>query len=183
MTGQMLVFIGTYTDPILFGTGAILQGKGEGIYAFRMDMATGVLDPVALTRGVTNPSYLAFDAGGRYLYAVSELKTFEGRPGGAVSAFAVEAATGRLAFLNRQPTHGADPCHVVVDRERRHVFVANFMSGSVCVLPVRDDGSLDEASDFVQHLGSGTSGSTGCSPTATTRAAACSTTTTCLRSR
>jgi 6-phosphogluconolactonase len=155
MTGQMLVFIGTYTDPILFGTGAILQGKGEGIYAFRMDMATGVLDPVALTRGVTNPSYLAFDAGGRYLYAVSELKTFEGRPGGAVSAFAVEAATGRLAFLNRQPTHGADPCHVVVDRERRHVFVANFMSGSVCVLPVRDDGSLDEASDFVQHLGSG----------------------------
>jgi 6-phosphogluconolactonase len=34
------------------------------------------------------------------------------------------------------------------------VFVANFMSGSVCVLPVRDDGSLGEASDFVQHQGS-----------------------------
>jgi 6-phosphogluconolactonase len=29
------------------------------------------------------------------------------------------------------------------------------MSGSVCVLPVRDDGSLDAACDFIQHLGAG----------------------------
>jgi 6-phosphogluconolactonase len=35
------------------------------------------------------------------------------------------------------------------------VFVANFSSGSVCVLPVRDDGSLGAACDFVQHLGAG----------------------------
>jgi 6-phosphogluconolactonase len=32
--------------------------------------------------------------------------------------------------------------------------VANFMSGSVCVLPVLEDGSLGEASDFIQHHGS-----------------------------
>jgi 6-phosphogluconolactonase len=41
-----------------------------------------------------------------------------------------------------------------VDGEGRYIFVANFMSGSVCVLPVQKDGSLGEASDFVQHLGS-----------------------------
>jgi 6-phosphogluconolactonase len=155
MAGETLVFIGTYTDPILFGTGAILQGKGEGIHVFRLDTATGALAPVATNTGITNPSYLAFDASGRYLYAVNELKTFEGRPSGTVSAFAVDAATGKLTFLNRQLTHGTDPCHVVVDRRRSHVFVANFMSGSVCVLPVRGDGSLGEASDFVQHVGSG----------------------------
>jgi 6-phosphogluconolactonase len=153
--GNMLVFVGTYTEPILFGTGKILQGKGEGIYAFRLDESSGGLEPVAKTTGVTNPSYLAFDASRRFLYAVNELKVYEDRPSGTVSAFAVDAKTGWLRFLNKRLTHGTDPCHVLVDDARKHVFVANFMSGSVCVLPVRDDGSLGEASDFIQHQGSG----------------------------
>ena len=25
-------FVGTYTEPILFGTGEVFKGKGEGIY-------------------------------------------------------------------------------------------------------------------------------------------------------
>ena len=150
----MLVFIGTYTDPILFGTGKILQGKGEGIYVYRLDPSSGSLEFVGKTTGIANPSYLAFDSTQRFLYAVNELKEYEGRPTGTVSAFAVDPTTGALRFLNRQLTHGTDPCHVVVDQRRKHVFVANFMSGSVCVLPVRDDGSLGEASDFIQHEGS-----------------------------
>jgi 6-phosphogluconolactonase len=151
----MLVFIGTYTDRILFGSGHVLEGKGEGIYAFRFDPATGTAAPAATTAGVTNPSYLAFDAGRRFLYAVNELKTFEGAPSGTVSAFAIEPESGALRFLNRRLTHGTDPCHVTVDAARRHVFVANFMSGSVVVLPIGADGSLQAASDFIQHQGSG----------------------------
>src|SRR5512142_3570491 len=146
---RMLVFVGTYTEPILFGTGAVLQGKGEGIYAYRLDESTATLRPSATTSGIANPSYLAFDASQRYLYAVNELKRYEGRPTGAASAFAVEPSTGCLALLNRQPTHGTDPCHVAVNRARTHLFVANFMSGSVCVLPIRSDGSLSEACDVV----------------------------------
>ena len=150
----MLVFVGTYTEPILFGTGKILQGKGEGIYAYRLDRESGAMKAVGKTIGVANPSYLAFDATRRFLYAVNELKSYEGAATGTVSAFAVDPATASLRLLNRRPTHGTDPCHVVVDEARRHVFVANFMSGSVCVLPVREDGSLGEASDFVAHQGS-----------------------------
>ncbi len=131
----------------------MLHGKGEGIYRFRLDLQSGALEPVGITTGVANPSYLAFDATQRFLYAVNELKSFQDQPTGTVSAFAVDAASGALTFLNRQPTHGTDPCHVVVDRQRRHVFVANFMSGSVCVLKLRADGSLDAACDFVQHRG------------------------------
>ena len=150
----MLVFVGTYTDPILFGTGKILQGKGEGIYVYRLDQSSGGLEFVSKTAGITNPSYLAFDATQKFLYAVNELKTYEGKPTGTVSAFAVDPKTVKLEFLNRQITHGTDPCHVLVDEQGKHVFVANFMSGSVCVLPVRDDGSLGEASGFIQHQGS-----------------------------
>lgn len=150
----MLVFVGTYTEPILFGTGKILHGKGEGIYVYRLDRSSGALQFVCKTTGIANPSYLALDATRTHLYAVNELKSYEGEPTGTVSAFAVNPRTGELGLLNKQLTHGTDPCHVVVDGQRKHVLVANFMSGSVCVLPVLDDGTLGEACDFIQHQGS-----------------------------
>lgn len=150
-----MVYVGTYTEPIRFGTGQVLDGKGEGIYVFRLDQASGALEPVCQAAGIANPSYLAFDQSQRFLYVVNELKSYQDRPTGTVSAFAVDPSSGELTFLNRQPTHGTDPCHVTVDRKRRHVFVANFSSGSICVLPVHDDGSLGPASDFIQHVGAG----------------------------
>lgn len=155
MTKDLLVFVGTYTDPILFGTGKILQGKGEGIYVYRMNTSSGALDLLCKKTGVTNPSYLAFDPPQRRLYAVNELKEYEGEATGTVSAFDLDAATGRLTFLNKQPTQGTDPCHLIVDRTGKSILLANFMSGSVCVLPIRNDGSLGHATDFIQHEGSG----------------------------
>jgi 6-phosphogluconolactonase len=155
MSKDTLVFIGTYTEPIRFGTGQVLEGKGEGIYAYRLDPSSGAMELSAVNTGITNPSYLAFDPSRRFLYAVNELKTYEGRPTGTISAFAVDSTTGKLAFINKQLTHGTDPCHVVLDGKGKHAFVANFMSGSICVLPVRGDGGLEPASDFVQHVGSG----------------------------
>jgi 6-phosphogluconolactonase len=152
--GNTLVYIGTYTDPILFGSGDVFQGKGEGIYCFELDDGSGALEPRHITGGVANPSYLALDPRRRFLYAVNELKTFEGKPSGTISAFAVEPGSGRLRFLNKKLTRGTDPCHVAVDGAGKNVFVANFMSGSVCVLPIQADGSLGDASTFIQHEGS-----------------------------
>jgi len=154
MTNEMLVYIGTYTEPIRFGTGKILEGKGKGIYVCRLNQTSGALELVDTATGIINPSYLAFDSTRRFLYAVNELKTYESKPTGTVSAFAVDPKTGKLALLNKRLTHGTDPCHVLVDAKRKYVFVANFMSGSICVLPVLDDGSLGAASDFIQHQGS-----------------------------
>ncbi len=154
MKQTLRVYVGTYTEPIRFGTGKILEGKGEGIYLYEMDPSTGAMSARGITTGVVNPSYLAFGPGNRFLYAVNELKSYEGQASGSISAFAVDGKSGALALLNRQPTLGTDPCHVTVDPAGGHVLVANFMSGSVCVLPIRADGSLAAASDFVQHQGS-----------------------------
>ncbi len=154
MQKELLVFVGTYTDPILFGTGKILEGKGEGIYMFKMDVSSGAMELISITTDVTNPSYLAFDPTRRWLYAVNELKLFEGDPTGTISAFAVDAKTGALKFLNKRPTGGTDPCHLTVDKTGRFVLLSNFMSGSVSVLPVLEDGRLGAASDFIQHHGS-----------------------------
>ena len=80
MTIDYMVFVGTYTDPILFGTGKILDGKGEGIYVYRMDPVSDAMELIRTISGITNPSYLAFDASFSCLYAVNELKSYQGEP-------------------------------------------------------------------------------------------------------
>ena len=154
MSNHRLVFVGTYTGPIRFGTGKILDGKGKGIYVYKLDVSSGAMEQCSIAEGAPNPSYLAFDPSHRFLYAVNELKEFEGASTGAVSAFSMEPDSGKLKFLNMKSSHGTDPCHLTVDRTGRYVLVANFMSGSVCVLPIREDGSLGDATDVVQHRGS-----------------------------
>lgn len=155
MNQREVLFIGTYTEPILFGTGDILPGKGEGIHILEL-APSGRFSEIGVARGVRNPSFLCLSPDRRFLYAVNELKEYEGQATGAVSAFAVEADGGAvsLRFLNARPTGGTDPCHVAVDRAGGHVYVSNFMSGSVSVFPALPDGSLGEASDFIQYEGS-----------------------------
>lgn len=154
MAAAVRVFVGTYTEAIRFGTGELFQGKGAGIHSFAVDLETGALSDETVTTEVKNPSYLCFDPAGRRLYAVNELKKHEAGEGGTVSAFAVSDAGRRLTLLNRRPTGGTDPCHVATDNEGRFLMVANFMSGSVSVYPILEDGSIGEASDFSQHEGS-----------------------------
>jgi 6-phosphogluconolactonase len=80
---------------------------------------------------------------------------FGGKPGGAVSAFAIES-NGTLRFLNQQASLGADPCHLTVDRKRKNLLVANYTGGNVAVLPIQRNGSLGPATDLEQHEGSST---------------------------
>ena len=149
------IFVGTYTENIKFGTGAILEGKGEGIYILSFDPLTGKLEPYRTVKGVVNPSYLCLRSDKRFVYAVNELKQYDGKASGSVSAFEMNADDMSLRLLNRQPTLGTDPCHICFDNNEKHLFVSNFMSGSVCVFPVLPDGSLGESTQFIQHTGSG----------------------------
>ncbi len=154
MADHDLVYVGTYSEPILFGTGQVLQGRGRGIHVFRLDPATGALDPVTVVEGVRNASYLAFDPARRFLYCVNEFKEYQGMKSGAVSAFRIDRETGALQHLNTVASHGTDPCHLMVHPSGGHVLIANFASGSTTVLPILPDGSLGEARCVVQHEGS-----------------------------
>ena len=137
------VYVGTYTGP-----------KSKGIYMLRLDMATGALGAPEVAGETTNPSFLAIHPTRRFLYAVSEVWGPAGKAGG-VSAFAVAPDTGLLTPLNKQATGGAGPCYVAVDKEGRNVLAANYGSGSVCALPIGQDGRLAEATAVIQHKGSG----------------------------
>src|SRR5579884_293013 len=146
---RILVFVGAYT-----GFGPNRRGKAEGIDVFRLNPDSGALMHVATAPGVENPSYLAVDPTCRFLYAVNGSPTIDGQPGGAVSAFAIEQASGRLQFINRQPTTGPGPCHLTIDRAGRYVLATSYHAGNVVIFPVRPDGGLASASDLVWHRGS-----------------------------
>jgi 6-phosphogluconolactonase len=138
------VFFGTYT-----------RGESKGIYRAQLDLKSGELTQPELAGEVENPSFLAVHPSGLFLYAAGELSDFQGKPGGAVSAFALDRRTGNLKLLNQESSRGGGPCHLVVDPPGKNVLVANYGGGSVAVLPIGKDGKLEPASSFIQHEGKG----------------------------
>jgi 6-phosphogluconolactonase len=66
----------------------------------------------------------------------------------------MDTKTGQLKLLNTVASRGGGPCHLALDPSGKWLFVANYNSGSVAEFPVHDDGTLGEASAFVQHAGS-----------------------------
>ena len=143
-----LVYVGTYTNA-----------KSKGIYLFKLDARhiegskDAALVPLGLAAETPSPSFLEIDAKRGLVFAVNEVDQFEGKPSGAVSAFSIDRATGKLTLLNQRASMGRGPCHLVLDRTGRYLFVANYGSGTVAVLPVGTDGRLGEATSVVQHAG------------------------------
>ena len=137
------VYFGTYTGA-----------KSKGIYCWRMT-EDGKLTRVGLAAETANPTYLAVHPSQKFLYAIGEISDFKGQKVGAVTAYAIDTATGKLTLLNQQSSGGPGPCHLDVDRAGKVVLVANYGGGSVQALPIKEDGSLGEPGTFVQHKGAG----------------------------
>lgn len=143
---KYLVYVGTYTED---------GSESKGIYAYRFDANAGSFQPIGLVAKTINPSFLAIHPNRRFLYAVNEVSNYEGQKSGAVSAFAVDLATGKLTLLNQVASKGSDPCYISLDKTGKFVLVANYGGGSVAAFPVLEDGRLGQASAFVQHTGHG----------------------------
>ncbi|MEU5938720.1 lactonase family protein [Micromonospora sp. NPDC047548] len=135
-----IVHIGGYT--------AASAGRGAGIVAARRDPDSGELTPLGTVAVTDSPSFLVRHPVLPVLYAVNEL------PAGRISAFRV-GRDGELTALGVRPTGGADPCHLAVAPDGRHLFVANYGGGSVAVLPLDAQGVPAERSDLVVHQGHG----------------------------
>jgi 6-phosphogluconolactonase len=143
---KYFVYVGTYTEG---------GSDSKGIYAYRFDAENGKLTSIGLAAETVNPSFLAVHPNHRFLYTVNEVGNYQGQKSGAVSAFAIDHATGKLTLLNQVASRGADPCYITLDKTGKYVLVANYTGGSVAVFPVLDDGRLGDASAFVQHSGHG----------------------------
>jgi len=121
---------------------AYASGYGPDILWLDVDPTTGALSPAGSVPSFgTAPSFLAVDPAGKHLYAVDEVTP------GRVGAYAIDAASGALTFQAAVASGGDGPPFVSVDPQGRWVFVANYTSGTVAVLPIQADGSLGAAVD------------------------------------
>lgn len=130
-------YVGCYTKP----------GGAKGIYRYQLDLDTGKVTGGTLVAEAKNPTFLAVHPGGDYLYAANENQD------GTVGAYEI-LDDGGLKLLNVESAKGNGPCHLTLDGAGKNVIVANYGSGSIACLPVKEDGSLAPASAAVQHKGS-----------------------------
>ncbi len=153
------VYVGTYTGFKFVRrskTHGVGESRSKGIYVSRFHADTGELGEAQLAAEMINPSFLTISPNHRFLYAVSEDPYSVGPPldhASYVSAFEIDSSTGKLRLLNTVPTSGTSTCFISMDKAGKFVLMANFGSGSVSVVRVKEDGSLGELASFIQDVG------------------------------
>jgi len=129
------LIVGTYTNSC----------ESRGIYVYDFDTNNAVIR-LKSSDSIVNPSYLSISKGNDYVYAVNENGAES-----TVSAFGFNASSGRLDFINKESSKGADPCYLINDDV--NVIVANYSGGNISVFGKRPDGGLTEAKQVIQHYG------------------------------
>ena len=158
-TGDYFVYFGTYTGFTYMKEGLPAGGSNsKGIYLSRFKPATGEVSKPELAAEIVNPAFLAVHPNQRFLYVATEDPLSLGPDfdhASYVSAFSIDAATGKLHLLNTLPTGGTSTCYLSIDKTGRYVLMANFGSSSVTVLRIKEDGSLGEQTAFMKQVGHG----------------------------
>ena len=156
MPVRTYLYVGCCNRP----TPYFASANGRGIAAFVFDEASGAAEPLGVTEGIDNPTFLSVDGDGRALHANSEVFGWDE---GTVSAYAVDLASGALAYLEKQPSRGSITAHHSRDRTGRFLLVANYGMGpvegrpnrSLAILPIRAGGGLAPAVAEATHHGQG----------------------------
>jgi 6-phosphogluconolactonase len=130
-----------------------VSGYRPEIAIFRLDTAAGTLASAGKATNVgQDPSFLAFDPAGKFLFVANETDP------GRVRSFAIDQATGALMALNDVPSAGSITAHLSTDKTGRWLLVANYgdlKQGTIASIPIGTDGRLSPAVDTRQFgLGS-----------------------------
>jgi 6-phosphogluconolactonase (cycloisomerase 2 family) len=133
--GVVYAYVGCYTT-------ARRYARGDGIHVYRVDSGTGAWTHAQHMGDLVNPSFLVLRRDQRYLYAVHGDESY-------ATSFAVDRNTGLLTLLNRVETGGRNGVHQAIDASDKFMLVANYGTGNVSVLPVRQDGTLGEQAQVI----------------------------------
>ncbi|MGH7997737.1 MAG: lactonase family protein [Opitutaceae bacterium] len=141
----MFVYFGAHTQA----------SSSRGIHAAWFDPADGSLGEPFLAAEAGNPTFLALAPNRRFLYSTGEFLASPSarEPEGGILSFRIDAGSGRLEPINREPTGGGLTTHLAVDGTGRMVALANYHAAYVAALPLLPDGRLGPRSALVDHRG------------------------------
>ena len=143
--------LGSYTEPILFGTGEVYKGKGTGITICSFE--NGEIE-IINEIPVRNPSFLCIDEDKRKIYAVNEMKEYLDEEGGGVTQLSYSEDFS-LSVDGTWNAGGKDPCHIEISPNMEVLAIANFASGSVSTFSLDTNGDvIGEERKVFKHSGS-----------------------------
>ena len=134
---------------VYFGCNTRGASRSKGIYAARFHAESGGTSGLALVAEAGNPTFLARHPALPVLYAVESAPG--GTPGGVVTAYRIDRATGALALLNRVADGKTNGTHLAVTPDGRTLLTAHYSGGYLHSFPIRGDGSLGECVSRVEH--------------------------------
>lgn len=140
MSAETIIFVSSFAP-----------GDQGAIQALTLDLDNGALKPLGRTTGVENPFFLALSPDKRFLYSI-HAKKFGGKDDEEIASFLI-LDQGKLKLLGKSSARGTAACYLDVDKNGKNVVVANYSSGSVASLPVKE-GILGKPVSFHQHKGS-----------------------------
>lgn len=152
----LVAYVGTFSSPLgdVLPTQVDLPpGNGRGIHIFHVNRETGAMTPAGVFESGTSPSCLAVNHAGTRLYSANETDRVGDKKHGTVSAFSIQAGTGKLELLNTVDSGGAGPTYVSIHPSGKFLLVANYFGGSIAVVPILADGRLGKATDVKDDEG------------------------------
>ncbi len=122
------------------------NARGDGISVFDYAPDSGTLTPTQVVGDLVNPSYLLPHPSLPVLYTVHG----DGRE---VSVLRRDPHSGRLTPWRRLSCEGLNPVHLALAPSGRYLMVSNHLSGTLAVLPVAADGSLEPVAQQIPMPG------------------------------
>jgi 6-phosphogluconolactonase len=100
----------------------------EGILAYDWNPVTAELTPAGIAAKLANVDWVTFSPGREFLYAASEVESFNGKATGAVASFRVR--NGQLEPLSARNSASVGTCHIALDHTGRVLLSADYGGGS-----------------------------------------------------
>jgi 6-phosphogluconolactonase len=124
----------------------------DGILAYDWEPATGELTPAGVAARLANVDWITFSPKREFLYAASEVDSFNGKPTGEVASFSVE--NGKLQPVSAQNSASTGTCHVALDHTGGVLLEADYGGGSAASFLVTE-GKLSPAVWTEHYIGHG----------------------------
>lgn len=124
----------TYLCKFVVGFDPELGGEQLRLLGISKDGEVKILD---VDNSIVMPSAFAWDKEKNLLYITDEQNNSRGR----VLVFSVTSDT--LCFLQAIPTFGSNPCHIIIDKERRMIYVSHYSGGGITRYNLLETGLVD----------------------------------------
>jgi 6-phosphogluconolactonase len=136
------VYFGAYTR----------LAPGRGIHVARFDARSGAVSEPALAAVAANPTFLARHPALPVLYAVANgAPAADGKAGGVVSAYRIDAGTGALTLINQVADGATNGTYVAITPDGKTLLTAHYSGGYLNSFPVGADGGVGERVSHVEH--------------------------------